>query len=69
MRNPDRIDKYMERLGNIWKDYPDFRFGQLLMNLLGDVQEEVGMDLFFVEDPEFFEAFEKCYKRMMGEDK
>lgn len=66
MRDPKRIDKYMDKLGKIWKDYPDFRFGQLLVNLLGDVQDEVGMDLFFVEDEEFFAAFEKCYNRMMG---
>lgn len=69
MRDPNRIDGYMKRLGDVWKDYPDFRFGQLLMNLLGDVQREVKMDLFYVEDKEFFEAFEKCYARMMyGED-
>ena len=66
MRDPKRIDKYMDKLGKIWIDYPDFRFGQLLVNLLGDVQDEVGMDLFFVEDEEFFAAFEKCYNRMMG---
>lgn len=68
MRDPKRIDGFMERLGAVWKDYPDFRFGQLLMNLLGDVQQEVGMDLFYVEDEEFFKAFEKCYARMMGEN-
>lgn len=65
MRNPKRIDGYMRRLQRIWEDYPDFRFGQLLMILLGDVQKEVGMDLFYVEDDEFFTAFEKCYNRMM----
>jgi len=68
MRDPKRIDGYMKRLGAVWKDYPDFRFGQLLMNLLGDVQKEVGMDLFYVEDEAFFDAFEKCYARMMGEN-
>ena len=57
MRDPKRIDSYMERLGAVWKKYPDFRFGQLLMNLLGAVQEEVGMDLFYVEDEEFFCCF------------
>ena len=68
MRDPKRIDGYMKRLGDVWKDYPDFRFGQLLINLLGNVQDEVGMDLFFVEDDKFFEAFEKCYARMMGKE-
>lgn len=68
MRNPNRIDGYMERLGEVWKKYPDFRFGQMLINLLGAVQNEVGMDLFFVEDEQFFAAFEKCFERMMGND-
>lgn len=68
MRDPKRIDGYMERLGAVWKDYPDFRFGQLLMNLLGAVQDEVGIDLFYVEDEEFFAAFEKCFERMMGKN-
>lgn len=65
MRDPKRIDGHMRRLQRIWEDYPDFRFGQLLMILLGDVQKEVGMDLFYVEDDEFFAAFEKCYNRFM----
>lgn len=68
MRDINRIDSYMARLKRIWKRYPDFRFGQMLMNLLGEVQKEVGMDLFYVEDEEFFAAFEKCFERMMGKN-
>lgn len=66
MRDPKRIDEYMKRLGEVWKKYPDFRFGQMLMNLLGMVQREVGTDLFYVEDEEFFTAFEKCFNQIMG---
>ena len=66
MRDPKRINEYLNRLGAIWADCPDWRFGQLLINLLGAVREEVGMDLFFVEDKEFFDALEKCYNRIMG---
>ena len=66
MRDPERIDHYIAQLQRIWKAYPDFRFGQLLMNLLGEVQKEVGIDLFYIEDEEFFTTFQKCYERMMG---
>lgn len=66
MRDPNRIDGYMEKLKKIWKDSPDLRFGQLLMNLLGEVQSELKKDLFYVEDKEFFDAFEKCYERIFG---
>lgn len=26
MRNPDRIDPFLERLGKVWKKVPDWRF-------------------------------------------
>ena len=68
MRDPKRIANYMARLQRLWEDYPDFRFGQFLINFLGEVQHEVGMDLFYVEDEEFFTAFEKCFERMMGKN-
>lgn len=33
MRDPDRIDPFLERLGKFWKTVPDQRFGQLIMNI------------------------------------
>lgn len=62
MRDIKRIDGYMKRLSGLWKKYPDLRFGQLLMILLGEVQLDLNRDLFFVEDEEFFTTFEKCFK-------
>lgn len=58
MRDPARIDGYMEKLGDLWHEFPDMRFGQFLMNTLGDVQNRIGQDLFFVEDPKFFATLE-----------
>ena len=65
MRDIKRIDGYMKRLSDLWKKYPDLRFGQLLMVLLGEVQLDLNKDLFFVEDEEFFTTFEKCFKEKL----
>jgi len=34
MRDPTRIDKVLKDLGGIWKQYPDLRLGQLIINQL-----------------------------------
>lgn len=33
MRDPKRIDKILEIIGDTWKQYPDQRFCQLLVNI------------------------------------
>ena len=33
MRDPDRIDRILGKIGVLWKIMPDLRFGQLLINL------------------------------------
>jgi hypothetical protein len=48
MRDPKRIPEMLELLGAVWKRYPDWRLGQLIVNHLpSDVR-----DPFFVEDDE-----------------
>ena len=59
MRDPNRINEYCDRLKAIWSCVPDWRFGQLMINMLGDFVAETKMDIFFPEDEEMFEYFEK----------
>jgi hypothetical protein len=33
LRDPRRIRKFLYKLGDFWEEYPDLRFGQLVMNL------------------------------------
>lgn len=33
MRDPERIEPFLARLGELWKQFPDYRFGQLIMNI------------------------------------
>jgi len=32
-RSPLRIDPFLRALADVWKQHPDMRFGQLVMNL------------------------------------
>ena len=47
MRNPERIDKIMEAVKTEWKQVPDWRLGQLIVNLSRAAGRE---DPFFLED-------------------
>lgn len=60
MRDFNRIALYTEKLREQWERVPDWRFGQLIVNTLGNVLVEANCpDIFMLEDDEFFEAFEK----------
>ena len=49
MRDPKRIDYLLLKLKLLWLTYPDLRFGQLVENAMGD------LDQFQVEDDVFLE--------------
>ena len=52
MRDPNRIDYFLKRLGECWKKVPDWRFGQLIENL----KRYIGVDdLFYIEDDKMIE--------------
>ena len=51
MRDPNRIDIILTQLGELWKQLPDWRLMQLIVNL----QYWVGSDMFYHEDERFIE--------------
>ena len=54
MRDPERIDDFLELVKFYWKRYfPDWRFGQLLDNFL------CGRDPFYWEEDKFIYELEK----------
>lgn len=59
MRDPKRIRKFCNRLATAWEQVPDWRFGQLISNVLGDYVAKTGRDIFFPEDEEIISFFEK----------
>ena len=59
MRDPKRIRKFCDRLATAWERVPDWRFGQLISNVLGEYVAETQKDIFFPEDEELISFFEK----------
>ncbi len=51
MRDPNRIDEILNTVKTVWNQYPDMRFGQLVVNVLG-------VDPFYVEDDVILKAFQ-----------
>jgi len=61
MRNPDRINKFCNELADIWKTNAcDWRFGQLMSNVLSEMQYE-GIDPFFPEEDKMIEYLKKFF--------
>lgn len=60
MRNPDRIYKFCNELANIWADNaPDWRFGQLICNVFGTLNE----DPFFPEEDRMIKIFKDYFSK------
>lgn len=66
MRDPKRIKEFCEQLAAIWERVPDWRFGQFVSNVLGQVQTEKKRDIFFIEDDEMLTAV-KAYFHIEGD--
>ena len=55
MRDPKRIRKFCNQLADIWESRcPDWRFGQLIMNVLTE-------DPFYIEDDEMMEIIKRYF--------
>lgn len=63
MRDPDRIDKFCNELAQLWHKVPDWRFGQLMCNLLGEYTRTTKKGSFFPEDNELMEFFKNYFRR------
>ena len=51
MRDPERIKPLLDKLEAFWKEYPDYRFGQLIMAIT--LTGEHNPKLFNMEEDEF----------------
>jgi len=51
MRNPERINQLLSNLEQVWKKYPDLRFGQLIDFIKSQCPEDrKNTDPFYWED-------------------
>lgn len=55
MRDINRIDFILKSVGDVWKNYPDLRLGQLLLNVVRDPM------LYYIEDDKLVEELVKLY--------
>ena len=62
MRDPNRIDDFLKKLGEYWKRVPDWRFGQLVMNFLSFI----GRDPFYLEDDKMEELIAEYEEKLSG---
>ena len=59
MRGIDRIEPFLEKLGEYWKKVPDWRFGQFMVNFLWQLER----DPFFYEEDELLVELEKYFSK------
>ena len=59
MRDINRIKPFCDELAELWSQYPDLRFGQMMSNLMQHVKLTEGRDVFYMEDDEFMEVLKE----------
>ena len=60
MRNPERLDSFYAELKEIHKhSFPDMRFGQFMMNVLGWINLTKERDPFFPEEDEMLDLIKE----------
>lgn len=65
MRNPNRIDDFCNKLAKFWHEVPDWRFGQLIINVFNTIP----VDPFFPEEDKMIEYFEKFFEKSVDNTK
>lgn len=63
MREIERLDWFYEELKNAHKEFPDWRFGQLIYNFLN----WYGKDPFYLEEEDFISAIWAFIGSLKGE--
>ena len=63
MRGYNRIDEFCNSLANNWNKVPDWRFGQLVWNVISACQKQ-GKDAFYMEDDEMREFIKNYIKEI-----
>jgi hypothetical protein len=53
MRDPERIPRITEKLAKLWQHNPDWRLGQLIVNV-----QPNPIDAWFIEDDDWETAFD-----------
>lgn len=60
MRDPNRIDKFLTKFGEYWKQVPDWRFGQVVENVMRNTSSTT--QTFFIEDEDFIKNMKSFFE-------
>lgn len=65
MRDPKRIPVILAKLEELWKKYPDLRFGQLVGNILRESEDYSNFFsyLFYIEDSDFEKRIDEIVQK------
>jgi len=62
MRDKNRIKPFLQKLEDLWLQYPDLRFGQIIYML----SDKIGRDIFFPEEKEWEVNIDKLLCNKFG---
>ena len=57
MRSPKRIEPFLEKIKECWLKVPDWRFGQLMVNIF----DQLEINPFFIEDEDLLKEINKMF--------
>ena len=55
MRDASRIKPFCDEFAELWSNWSDLRFGQIMSNIARYVQMEHGKEMFYMEEDELME--------------
>ena len=61
MRDPKRIPEFCNKLAEIWMKYPEFRFGQFMVNIMSATPH----DPWLYEDDEMIEFIDQWMNKAL----
>ena len=62
MRDPNRIDEFCNELAQLWHQVPDWRFGQLIYNLI--LTKLTSGGIFYTEDEDMINIIKEKMKEL-----
>lgn len=65
-RDIRRIQPFCDRLAKAWERLPDWRFGQLMVNLMREYEAVHGHDIFYLEENEMIDIIEAYTLKASG---
>lgn len=62
MRDANRIRPFCEQLAELWSMVPDWRFGQLIYNVMWKISNDHHVDMFYIEDDKMLQYIKSYFE-------